>query len=109
MRIIPAEGETKGNRYAAAVVAADAKECKGKFISGRNSELVDSDVVFEASQLVEDSGGTRVSQYFIVPRKKGGFVMFSVLSGMKTEQAKTITKEERLADFRKAALVAVSP
>ena len=38
---------------AAAVVAADAKECKGKFISGRNSELVDSDVVFEASQLVK--------------------------------------------------------
>jgi hypothetical protein len=28
---------------------------------------------------------------------------------MKTEQAKTITKEERLADFRKAALVVVGP
>jgi hypothetical protein len=35
--------------------------------------------------------------------------MFSVLSGMKTEQAKTITKDERLADFRKAALVVVGP
>ena len=46
MRIIPAQGETKEIDVAAAVVAADAKECKGKFISGRNSELVDSDVVF---------------------------------------------------------------
>jgi hypothetical protein len=109
VRIIPAQGETKGIDVAAAVVAADAKECKGKFISGRNSELVDSDVVFRGVATCEDSGGTRVSQYFIVPRKKGGFVMFSVLSAMKTEQAKTITKEERLADFRKAALVAVSP
>jgi hypothetical protein len=42
-----------------------------------------------------------------VSRKKGGFVLFSVLSNMKTEQAKTIAKEERLADFRKAALVVV--
>jgi hypothetical protein len=109
VRIIPAQGETKGIDVAAAVVAADAKECKGKFISGRNSELVDSDVVFRGVATCEDSSGTRVSQYFIVPRKKGGFVMFSVLSGMKTEQAKTITKEERLADFRKAALVVVGP
>jgi hypothetical protein len=109
VRIIPPHADTKGIDVAAAVVAADAKECKGKFISGRNSELVDSDVVFRGVATCEDSGGTRVSQYFIVPRKKGGFVMFSVLSGMKTEQAKTITKEERLADFRKAALVVVSP
>jgi hypothetical protein len=33
--------------------------------------------------------------------------LFSVASNMKTEEAKTVAKEERLADFRKAALVVV--
>jgi hypothetical protein len=42
------------------------------------------------------------------PGKKGGFVLFSVVSNMKTEEAKIVTKEERLVDFRKAALVVVN-
>ena len=42
------------------------------------------------------------------PKKQGGFVLFSVVSNMKTERAKTITREERLDDFRKAALVVVN-
>ena len=92
---------------ASAVVAMDARDCKGKFASARNSELVDSDVVFRGSSSCEDSDGPRLSQYFIVSRKKGGFVLFSVVSNMKTEAAKSITKDERLADFRKAALVVV--
>jgi hypothetical protein len=33
--------------------------------------------------------------------------LFFVLSNMKTEEAKTVAKDERLADFRKAALVVV--
>jgi hypothetical protein len=40
---------------------------------------------------------------------KGGFVMFSVQSNMKTPQEQDVTKEESLAGFRKAALLAVSP
>jgi hypothetical protein len=39
---------------------------------------------------------------------RGGFVMFSVQSNMKTAQARDVTKEKNLAGFRKAALVAVS-
>lgn len=35
-------------------------------------------------------------------------MLFSVVSNMKTEQAKTVTKDESLADFRKAALVVVN-
>jgi hypothetical protein len=42
--------------------------------------LVDSDVVFRGFSSCEDSGGARLSQYFIVSRKKGGFVVFSVVS-----------------------------
>jgi hypothetical protein len=107
VRIIPAKEGIKGLDVASAVVAGDAKDCKGKFASGCSSELVDSDVVFRGFSSCEDSEGPRVSQYFIVSRKKGGFVLFSVVSSMKTEQAKTVTKDERLADFREAALVVV--
>jgi hypothetical protein len=107
VRIIPPKDGVKGLDVASAVVAMDARDCKGKFASGRTSELVDSDVVFRGFSSCEDSGGPRISQYFIVSRKKGGFVLFSVVSSMKTEEAKTVTKDERLADFRKAALVVV--
>ncbi len=89
------------------MVASDARDCKGKFAAGRASELVDSDVVFRGFSSCEDSERPRISQYFIVSRKKGGFVLFSVVSNMKTEEAKTVAKDERLADFRKAALVVV--
>jgi hypothetical protein len=107
VRIVPPKEGVKGLDVASAVVAMDARDCKGKFASGRTCELVDSDVVFRGFSSCDDSGGARISQYFIVSRKKGGFVLFSVVSSMKTDDARAVAKEERLADFRKAALVVV--
>jgi hypothetical protein len=108
VRIIPTAPDVKGLDVAATVVANDAKACRGKFVSARKSELVDSDVVFQGVATCEDSDGQRISQYLILPRRKGGFVLFSVQSNMKNEQERSVTKEESLAGFRKAALVAVS-
>jgi hypothetical protein len=85
VKIVPAQEGMKGIDLAAAVAATDAKECKGKFLSGRTSDLVDSDVVFRGFATCEDSEGTRSSLYFIVPRKKGGFVLFSVMSSGKPD------------------------
>lgn len=109
VRIIPPREGMKGIDVTAAVVAGDAKDCGGKFASGRMSELVDSDVVFRGFSSCEDSTGARISQYFLVSRKKGGFVLFSVVSNMKTDAARMLAKDERLADFRKAAWVVVNP
>jgi hypothetical protein len=109
VRIIPTEPGTKGLDVAATVIGNDAKACQGKFASGRMSELVDSDVVFRGFASCDDSDGARLSQYFIVPRPKGGFVMFSVQSDMKSPEARDVAKEDNLVNFRKAALVAVSP
>ena len=109
VRIIPPREGMKGIDVTAAVVAGEAKDCGGKFASGRMSELVDSDVVFRGFSSCEDSAGARISQYFLVSRKKGGFVLFSGVSNMKTEEARTVAKEERLSDFRKAAWVVVNP
>jgi hypothetical protein len=89
VRIIPTEPTVKGLDVAATVIGNDAKACKGKFASGRLSELVDSDVVFRGFASCDDSDGSRVAQYFIVPRPKGGFVMFSVQSNMKTPKSRT--------------------
>jgi hypothetical protein len=109
VKIVPAQPDVKGIDIAAAVVAADAKECKGKFISGRNSELVDSEVVFRGFSSCEDTAGARLGQYFIVPRKKGGFAVFSVLLVLNPGNTPSpAPNEERLATFRKAALTAVA-
>ena len=107
VRIVPPSEGVNGLDVASVVVATDAKDCKGKFASGRTSELVDSDVVFRGFSSCDDTDGARFSQYFIVARRKGGFVLFSVVSNMQTEEAKTVTKEEKLVDFKKAALVVV--
>jgi hypothetical protein len=105
VRVVPAQPGTKGLDVTAGVIASDAKDCKGEFASPRKSELIDSDVIFEGMVSCKDTDGSRLSHYFVVPRAKGGFVMFSIVSNMKTELAQTITKEEKLVDFRKAALV----
>lgn len=107
VRIIPTGPEMKGLDVAATIAGNDAKACKGKFVSGRTSELVDSEVVFRGFASCEDSEGSRTAQYFVVPRHKGGFVMFSVQSNAKTGEVSTL-KEDDIADYRKAALVAVS-
>jgi hypothetical protein len=42
VRIVPLQNNIKGLDVAAAVVATDARDCKGKFASGRMSELAGS-------------------------------------------------------------------
>jgi hypothetical protein len=104
VRIIPADGSSRGIDVAAAVIAADAKNCKGKFASARSSDLIDSEVVFHGVSMCEDSSGPRSVQYFIVPRNKGGFTLFSVTSGETSSNKPTSVSEERVGLFRKAAL-----
>jgi len=106
VKIIQVQPGTAGLEVAAQIVAADAKECRGKFASARTSDIVDSDVVFHGFSSCEDSAGVRSAQYFVIPRKAGGFVLFSIVNAMGGERASTAS-EDRLAVFRKAALTAV--
>ena len=109
VKIIPAQAGVKGLDVASGVVANDARACKGKFASARNSELVDSDVVFRGMSSCEDSEHASISEYFVLPRKKGGFVLFSVVANLRIAEARNPLREEKNKDFRKAALVAVGP
>ena len=101
VKIIPKQQDVKGIDIAARYAADDSRKCGGKFASGRVSELVDSDVVFRGFSTCEDSGGFRTNQYFIVPRKRGGFVIFSVMA-LGSNQSQPI-KDQKVNDFRKAA------
>jgi hypothetical protein len=109
VRIIPPQPNVAGLDVAAAVVGNDAKDCKGKFASARNSELIDSEVVFRGMSSCADSERSVVAEYFIFPRKAGGFIMFSVLTPTNAigQQIQSQNRDEVNAGFRKAAYTAI--
>lgn len=109
VRIFPPQQGVSGLDVAATITGNDAKECKGKFASARNSELIDSEVVFRGMSSCEDSDGSVMAEYFIFPRKKGGFIMFSVLTPTKTvsQQLQGQKRDEMNAGFRQAAYTSV--
>jgi hypothetical protein len=109
VRIVPPQSNVSGLDVAAAIIGNDAKDCRGKFMSARNSELVDSDVVFRGMSSCEDSERSVIAEYFIFPRKAGGFIMFSVLSPTRTtgQQVQSQKHDEQNTGFRKAAYVSL--
>lgn len=109
VRIIPPQPNVSGLDVASAIVGNDAKDCKGKFASARNSELVDSEVVFRGMSACEDSARSVIAEYFIFPRKKGGFILFSVLTPPRTmaQQPQGQARDELNSGFRKAAYVSL--
>lgn len=110
VRIVPAERNVDGLEVTAAIVGNDARDCKGKFISARNSELVDSQVVFRGMSSCEDSAKSDVTEYFIFPRKAGGFILFSVITPTKAfgQLPQGQQREEANASFRKAAYTSIT-
>lgn len=107
VKIVPPDGgKTNGLDVAAAIAADDSRSCKSKFASGRVSELIDSEVVFRGFSSCDDSDGARTAQYFIVPRKGGGFIIFSVghFDSVAEAGSPPLTSDENLEGFQKAAL-----
>jgi hypothetical protein len=109
VRIIPPRPNLSGLEVASAIVGNDAKDCKGKFASARNSELLDSEVVFRGMSACEDSERSVIAEYFIFPRRKGGFILFSVLTPARTmaQQPQGQQRDELNSGFRKAAYVSL--
>jgi hypothetical protein len=109
VRIVPPQQNVSGLDVAAAIVGNDAKDCKGKFASARNSELVDSEVVFRGMSSCEDSARSVIAEYFIFPRKAGGFIMFSVLTPTNPigQQLQGQQRDEQNAGLRKAAYISL--
>ncbi|MEX2166440.1 MAG: hypothetical protein WD852_05390 [Methyloceanibacter sp.] len=110
--IVESSAGLKGLEVAAAVANGQSENCKGKFASGRVSELVDSEVVFRGFSSCEDSNGHVTSQFFVVPRRQGGFVVFSVYGREFTvthdsPQSDDRSQSDELAGYQRAALTAV--
>ena len=108
VRIIVGAPDTKGIDVAAEVVGADATACKGKFASARSSDMVDSEVVFRGFSSCEDSAGSRTVEYSIVPRKKGGFVLFSIVGASSVDNPSAAVSADKLPTFQRAALTATN-
>jgi len=104
--VVKPEAGLKGLDLATTVANASSDNCKGKFASGRDSKLVDSEVVFRGFSTCDDSDGLRSSQFFVVPRLRGGFVVFAVftdgLEGQLDEGGADL-----VTGFQRAALTAI--
>jgi hypothetical protein len=90
---------------ASRIIDSDAQSCKGKFVSGRYSELVDADVIVRVVTSCAESAGQTYAQYFIAPQPNGGFVGFSVVNkGVLGQQGASTAQS--VGVFEKAALTA---
>lgn len=87
---------------AAAVSAADARGCQGRFASGRTTDQVEGGAVLRGFSSCENGGDARYSEYYVLPRKQGGFVMFSVVT-----TGDGMLHQQRRADFQRAALTSM--
>jgi hypothetical protein len=86
---------------AAAVSAADSRRCTGKFASGRTTDTIEERSLLRGFSSCEVDGRTRYSEYYVIPRKQGGFAMFSVVTS-----GDSALHQERRATFQRAALTA---
>lgn len=101
VRIMPG-ANLKDVDVAAAVASSDARGCRGWFASGRTTDNIEGGSVLRGFSSCENGGDARYSEYYVLPRKQGGFVMFSVVSS-----GDGSLHQQRRADFQKAALTSV--
>jgi len=102
VRIMPGTN-LKDIDVAAAVSASDARSCPGKFASGRTTDPAEGGgSVLRGFSSCENNGATRYSEYYVLPRKQGGFVMFSVAAS-----GDSSLHQEKRSTFQRAALTAV--
>jgi hypothetical protein len=106
VKILPGRDGT-GIAIASDLISIDPKLCKGNFTAARSTDLVDGDVVFRAALSCEEGQNDRTAQYFVTPRRRGGFVVFAIIGnngggGLSSDRLKT----DLLA---KAALQAAAP
>lgn len=97
-----ADPNQKDVDVAAAVSAADARGCQGRFASGRTTDTVEGASVLRGFSSCENGGDARYSEFYVLPRRQGGFVMFSVVTA-----GDGSLHQQRRADFQRAALTSV--
>jgi hypothetical protein len=79
VKIIPPGRDVTGIRIASDLIAVDPQLCKGDFSAARFRTDVDNRVVFSAVLSCKEANEDRVTEYFVTPRQRGGFVVFAVI------------------------------
>ena len=61
------------------LISSDASACKGDFVSGRASELVDNTIVARSTTECRDSAGLHVHRFFTIPAlTNSDFIVFEI-------------------------------
>jgi hypothetical protein len=79
VKIILPGRDVSGVGIASDLISVDPKLCKGDFAAARSSEVVDGSVVFRAALSCVEGRDDRTAQYFVTPRRRGGFVVFAII------------------------------
>lgn len=102
VEIIPPGPDVNGIGIASNLIAVDPQMCKGDFATARSSANVDSKLVFSAVLSCTEANEQRTAQYFITPRRRGGFVVFAVV-GSSAATGTAESDQQRLDLFTRAA------
>jgi hypothetical protein len=102
VKIIAPGSDVSGVGIASDLIAVDPRMCKGDFASQRSSANIDNNVVLSAVLSCAEGNEQRTAQYFIAPRRKGGFVVFAVV-GSSAVDASSRFDRQRIDLLTKAA------
>ncbi len=102
VKIIAPGPDVSGIGIASDLIAVDPRMCNGNFASARSSTKIDSDMVFSAVLSCTESNEQRTAEYFIAPRRKGGFVVFAVV-GSSAVDANARSDRQRIDLMTRAA------
>lgn len=102
VKIIAPGPDVSGISIASDLIAVDPRMCHGNFASARASTNVNGDMVLSAVLSCTASNEERSAEYFIVPRRKGGFVVFAVV-GSSAVDANARSDRQRIDLMTRAA------
>jgi hypothetical protein len=102
VKIIAPGPDVSGIGIASDLIAVDPRMCHGNFASARASTNVNGDMVLSAVLSCTESNEERAAEYFIAPRRKGGFVVFAVV-GSSAVDANARSDRQRIDLMTRAA------
>ena len=102
VKIIAPGPDVSGIGIASDLIAVDPRMCHGNFASARASTNVDGDMVLSVVLSCTESNEERAAEYFIAPRRKGGFVVFAVV-GSSAVDANARSERQRIDLMTRAA------
>lgn len=102
VKIIAPGPDVSGIGIASDLIAVDPRMCHGNFASTRASTNVNGDMVLSAVLSCTESNEERAAEYFIAPRRKGGFVVFAVV-GSSAVDASARSDRQRIDLMTRAA------